>query len=281
MNALVPSDANSAIRLAEMMSSAKLVPSHLQGKSGDCLLVIEQAMRWGMSPFAVAQCTSVVHGRLFFEGKLVAAAVNTSGILQGRMNYTFTGSGKDRAVTATALLKGETEPRTVEVTLASAKTDNAHWTKSPDQMLAYHAARVWTRRHAPEVMLGVYTPEEFDAPQKPADSFTGTTIEAAPEPPRQELPAKKGNIREWLEKFDLDTSMAQSPEEANALICSEESLRAKDSLKGEAKKRYDAIVHATLKKWYHERPDDGSNASEDGAELHKKDELDDILEGRF
>ena len=35
----------------------------------------------------------------------------------------------------------------------------------PDQQLAYHGSRVWARRHAPELMLGVYSPEEFDEPQ--------------------------------------------------------------------------------------------------------------------
>ena len=42
-----------------------------------CLVVIEQAMRWGMSPFAVAQCTSSIGGKLMYEGKLVAAAVES------------------------------------------------------------------------------------------------------------------------------------------------------------------------------------------------------------
>lgn len=72
-----------AMKLATAMASAKMVPQHLQGSPGDCLMVIEQAMRWQMSPFAVAQATAVVRGKMCFEGKLVAAAIQTSGILEG------------------------------------------------------------------------------------------------------------------------------------------------------------------------------------------------------
>lgn len=157
-----------AMRLANAMSKARLVPDCLRESPGDCLMVIEQAMRWGMSPFAVAQATSTIHGKLCFEGKLVSAAIQSSGVLEGRLNYDFLGEGKDLKVICSGILKGEQNPRTVEVTLDSAKTSNQWWSKMPQQMLTYHAARVWARRHTPEVMLGVYSPDEFDSPQEPS-----------------------------------------------------------------------------------------------------------------
>lgn len=106
-----------AMHLAKAMSSAKMVPNHLQGSPGDCLMVIEQAMRWQMSPFAVAQATAVVRGKMCFEGKLVAAAIQTSGVLEGRLNYDFEGEGEGRKVICSGLIRGEKKPRTVEVLL--------------------------------------------------------------------------------------------------------------------------------------------------------------------
>lgn len=159
---LAPQNIADAMKLAEIMSTGKLLPAHLQGKPGDCLMVIEQAIRWGMSPFAVAQATSVIQGKLMFEGKLVAAAVHASGILAGRLSYDFAGTGDARKVTVKGTLKGEGAPREVEVILRDAKTGNQLWTKQPDQQLVYHGTRVWARRHAPEVMLGVYSPDEMD-----------------------------------------------------------------------------------------------------------------------
>jgi len=151
-----------AVRLAEIMSSAKLVPTHLQKSPADCLLVIEQAIRWGMSPFAVAQATSIVKGKLNFEGKLVAAAIQGSGVIHGALNYSYKGEGEAREITVIGTLRGEQEARTITARLVDVRTDNEHWKKSPDQMLSYMGARIWARRHAPAVMLGVYAPDEFD-----------------------------------------------------------------------------------------------------------------------
>lgn len=178
-SALIPTSVREAMDLATMMAKGKLVPAALQGSPADCLLVIEQAMRWGMSPFAVAQEVSVIQGKLMHSGKIVAAAVQSCGILSGRLRYDYSGEGDALAVTVSGTLRGETEPRSVTVRLRDARTNNQHWAKSPEQMLAYHAARVWARRYAPEVMLGVYSPEEFDTPPaaEPIPPARGPVVE--------------------------------------------------------------------------------------------------------
>ena len=225
---LIPQNIADAMRLAEMMAKGKMVPEHLRNPS-DMLMVIEQACRWGMSPFAVAQCTAIVRGRISYEGKLVSAAINASGVLQGRLDYVFSGEGATRAVTARGTLRGEDKPREVVVTLASAKTDNEHWKKNPDQMLTYHSARVWGRRHTPEVMLGVYSPEEF-----PTDSFAGPTIEhtapepaAAPvaraEPPKQ--PAKP-TVAGWLDALALELAAAADMDAVDEILARPEVQQA-------------------------------------------------------
>lgn len=166
-SSLVPANMNEAIRLADMMSSSKLVPQHLQNQPADCFMVIEQASRWRMSPFAVAQSTSCIQGKLMFEGKLVVAAVHNSGILSRRLDFDFEGEGERLAVIVSGTIRGEDKPRTVRVTLHEAKTNNRMWQQQPQQQLCYSGARVWARRHAPEVMLGVYTPEEFPEGEPP------------------------------------------------------------------------------------------------------------------
>lgn len=158
---LVPHNIDEALRLAEFMSRARTVPKHLQDSPGDCLMVVEQAMRWGMSPFAVAQATSVISGKLMYEGKLVAAAVENSGAIVGQFDYQFSGEGDAHAITVSATRRGETNPRTVTVALKDARTSNEMWKRQPDQQLVYHGSRVWARRWAPAVILGVYSREEM------------------------------------------------------------------------------------------------------------------------
>lgn len=162
--ALLPASMTEAMQLAEMMSTARLVPAHLQKSPADCLSVVMQAMRWRMDPFAVAQATAVIQGKLMYEGKLVAAVVNSLGQLTKRLSYAYSGDGDNRTVVVSGTLQGDPEPLTVTVRLKDARTNNKVWQTQPDQQLAYHGARVWARRYMPELMLGVYTPEEFDVP---------------------------------------------------------------------------------------------------------------------
>ena len=167
---LVPSNMSEAMRLAEMMATAKLVPTALQKSPADCLMVIQQAIRWDMDPFAVAQECSVIQGKLMHSGKLVAAVVNARGNLTNRLSFSYKGEGDNRTITVTGQLQGEATPRTVNVRLSDAKTNNNVWRTQPDQQLMYHGTRVWARRHTPELMLGVYSEEEFDVPKKGAKS---------------------------------------------------------------------------------------------------------------
>lgn len=220
-NPLMPVTFSDAMKLAELMSSGRLVPAHLQGSPGDCLMVIEQAMRWKMSPFAVAQCTSVIKGKMMFEGKLVGAALSGSGILAGRLTMEFKGVGPAREITLSGTLRGETEPRSITVKLSDARTTNEWWSKQPDQQLVYSANRAWARRHAPEVMLGVYVPEEFPANQ--SDNFTGPTVDGTAEQvdaattSQQDHDTKKLTTSEWLTVLEGRLKAAATADEVVAI----------------------------------------------------------------
>lgn len=261
-SSLMPTNMDQAARLATAMASAKMVPDHLQGSPGDCLMVIEQAMRWSMSPFAVAQCTSVIHGRLMFEGKLVAAAVQASGILATRFRYTYAGAGDERACTVIATISGETEPRDVTVVLRDVRTKakdgsiNKQWTGGQiDQQLSYAGVRAWARRHTPEVMLGVYAPEEFDAqPARAPDTFTGPTIDARAEPAGTRkaineavpLTPKKPTITEWLDALEADLAAAADAAAVDAIIARPDVQKAEGAFQNGARDRLNAMVKAAL-----------------------------------
>ncbi|MGV3805258.1 RecT family recombinase [Citrobacter freundii] len=168
-----PEGMDRLVRFATLMADSKAtVPKHLEGKPADCLAVTMQAAQWGMNPFAVAQKTHVVNGTLGYEAQLVNAVVSSSNLLSTRLNYRWDGdwskvNGKsDKSpsltVTVSAVLKGETEPRELTISMAQAGVRNSPlWEQDPRQQLAYLCVKRWARLHAPDVLLGVYTPDEL------------------------------------------------------------------------------------------------------------------------
>jgi hypothetical protein len=164
-------------RVANMMASGKsTIPQHLVGNVGDCFAVCMQAFQWGMNPFAVAQKTHLVNGTLGYEAQLVIAVLNSSPALATRIDFrwsddaTWKGvNGKsdtspDRWVEVWAQLKGEAKPRTLKVTMAQVGTvrNSPNWAADPRQQLGYLCAKRWGRLNAPDVILGVYTPDELE-----------------------------------------------------------------------------------------------------------------------
>lgn len=167
---------NQMMMIAQTMASASLIPEHLLGKKrggqfeyftadeirANCFLIVNQAFRWGMDPFAVMPETYVVGGKLGYQGKLIAALVNSLADLEERLSYTYTGTKgtPDFTVTVSGKIRGEKEPRSVTVRVGDVKTDNTMWTKDPEQKLVYTGATKWARRHCPEIILGILTDED-------------------------------------------------------------------------------------------------------------------------
>ncbi|EOC1317175.1 recombinase RecT [Cronobacter turicensis] len=185
-----PEGLNQLLRFSELMAQSKAtVPAHLAGKPSDCLAVTMQAAQWGMNPFAVAQKTHVVNGTLGYEAQLVNAVVSSSSLLATRLNYRWDGdwskvSGKtdkspNLTVTVWATLKGETEPRELTISMAQAGVRNSpNWEVDPRQQLAYLCTKRWARLHAPDILLGVYTPDELEERPRVERDITPPAVDA-------------------------------------------------------------------------------------------------------
>lgn len=166
-------------RIATVMSQCALLPDHLLGRVkkgektewfsekevfGNCFLIVNQALRWGFDPWAVAGETYVVSGKLGFQGKLIASLINTRARLKSRLRYDFNnGKGDDLEITVSGTFEGEDEVRSVTVNVGQAKTTtNEMWRKDPEQKLVYSGSIKWARRHCPEIILGVFTDDDLD-----------------------------------------------------------------------------------------------------------------------
>lgn len=219
-----PARMNAMLAMADVMASGfATVPQHLRKNKGDCMAVCMQAAQWRMNPFAVAQKTHLVQGTLGYEAQLVNAVVNTMAPTKDRINYEWFGDWskvlgkfeertskkktdedtgqplkyrvpgwgiKDEdglGVKVWATMKGETQPRVLELLLSQARTRNSTlWADDPRQQLAYLAVKRWTRLHCPDVLLGVYTPDELDT-APPRDMGPADVVPQKPEGPSNAL----------------------------------------------------------------------------------------------
>ena len=206
-----------AYRLAEIMASSTVtVPKPLQGKIGDCMAIIVQAMQWGMNPWVVAQKTHVVNGTLGYEAQLVNAVVLNSGMVSGVFTYQYDGEGSQLKCRVGATLKGSSELLFNHwLALNSVKTKNSPlWETNPRQQIGYLQVKNWARQYCPGAILGVYSSDELaqSAPVKnmgkidrvvePADPAIVDALEKA-----GESAAALGmeSFKQWFTSLDRDS----------------------------------------------------------------------------
>lgn len=187
------------MNVATFMAGGTLtLPEPYRKNPANCLAVVMQAAQWKMNPFAVAQKTHFVNGNIGYEAQLVSAVINQSGATKDNFHFDWYGdwskilgkfkevesktktddkgfakkykfpdwNSKDEeglGVKVWATLKGEDEPRVLDLLLTQANTRNSTlWADDPRQQLAYLAQKRWARLYAPGVILGVYSPDEAE-----------------------------------------------------------------------------------------------------------------------
>lgn len=210
-------------QLASIMAGGKTtVPEHLAGNPADCMAIVMQAAQWRMNPFAVAQKTHLVSGKLGYEAQLVNAVITSMAPIDGRLDFEFFGAwerviGKFRIETSQGgkqyakpawtpddekglgivvrgTLKGEKKPR--ELTLLMSQCwprQSTNWAYDPQQQMVYSGIKKWSRRYVPDVILGVYTPDELGATEiDVTDSVTVVSREREiPQPAADMTPRSK------------------------------------------------------------------------------------------
>lgn len=227
------------MRLADVMATGRAtLPKHFNGNSADCLAVVMQAMQWKMNPFAVAQKTHLVNGVLGYEAQLVNAVITTCAPVVDRLHYEWYGDwdkvigkfvikngdkGEYRqpgwkladeeglGVKVWATFRGEDEPRVLELLLAQARTRNSTlWADDPRQQLAYLATKRWSRLYCPDVILGVYSPDELEESSPRFRDVSPQREESGTELPAYDEEKFKTMLPKWQEGIDTGKTDAES-----------------------------------------------------------------------
>lgn len=250
------------IQTAQLMCKAKsMLPDHLHGNPGECLAMVLLARDWNMNPYHVGAGTYIAKSgsKIGFTGQLVNAVINNSRRLVMPLKYRYEGEDKDRICYAYGRLyyydfedhqlKKEDEDREVKVTMPKNiakkgtkgtyyvdKAMSSLWESDPDQQLAYKAARWFARKFIPEILLGVYTPQEITEmgqqhkPARDSSDTPATNIDNIIKQHREEkedLPIKEAELVD--DKKVLDHEEKQGDGEAQPEVSESEQDTATDS----------------------------------------------------
>lgn len=250
----------------------------------NCFLVVNQAVRWNMDPFALIQCASMVHGKPCYEGKVIAAVLDS--LLGTKLDFEFEGTGELMRVVVSGT-RTDGKIKTVKGSVAQWKTtgENSPWRPADyERQLIYRGTREWARLWEPAVLLGVHAPDEMMAgvnigdsepialTEKPtpptappprrvtAASQTAAPprrAEGAPESRPRPIPVKgkpdkpattdevqTEDEQSWLRCLELDLRSCTSRDKLLATIDAYEVAREK--LSGAGKKRADEIINLAL-----------------------------------
>lgn len=185
-----------------LMHSSILNPS-IRGDSpqqcfSNLMLVFDLSDRWKLPAMSIAQCISIVHNKVVYEGKLIQAAMDASlGVTlypwwtgeRGSIDYRIYLSDHpwdDLDDDTLATLKPGIQMRGRRIVDGSVeewrtfgkdqRTPNPAWTGAATQnQLLYRGSREWARRFEPAVLLGVYGDDEIEQIQSRMDRVRDVT----------------------------------------------------------------------------------------------------------
>lgn len=180
-------------RMASALMRGTMLPEAVRGSDPDecfsnLLIVFDMAERLRVTPIALAQSISMVHGKMVLEGKLVHAAItNVTGLTlfpywvgergtDAYRIYISDRSWDDMTDEDLANLKpGQSMRgrRVVDGSVGEWKTLGRDGKVKPawvgiqtQNQLLYRGTREFARRYEPAVMLGIYTDDEISAAEE-------------------------------------------------------------------------------------------------------------------
>lgn len=266
-----------AHEISTVLQHATLIPDHLRGERkqvggrwqfveyepqkilANVLMVVNRALQWDVDPVALIGESFVVGGKLDFQGKVIIAVCNQLAGLTGNLRFDFEGEGDDREVIVTGHLRGEDEPRETRLKYRDAVVlkDNKpaeQWRKDVDQKLCYSGAKKWARRHAPEVVLGLFAEDDqqsFD----PIEHRESPAIEAVATPmpaPKPKAIESKTERAKTFYAFTERVKAAATHAELEEIVAEVQSfgpekisVNDSESVQALARSRWKDITHGT------------------------------------
>lgn len=221
-----PKNLEQAQWLAQKVVQSGLAPSGVR-KPEDALVILMTGAELGLRPMEALRGIYVVNGRPTLKADLMVALVRQSPKCKYFTRREMSGQQCTYETKRSDQPQSQSYTYTIEQARNAGLTDKGVWQDYPDRMLRARAASALAREEYPEVLLGLYTPEEAasisDNPNTDpvvAEVVEGETGSAGPEPTDQRPATHTDDtkrekitdrIKERLEEAALDPERVCEP----------------------------------------------------------------------
>ena len=159
---LLPAPIEKLAEVAKLIHQAgPLVSDELRNDKGACMAVAYMAALHGTDPIATASQVYMVNKRLAYMSGYINALCRRH--IDEPFTIEYHGEGQNRRCRVSTKLKGATLEYVSPVLAVIHPKNSPLWKTDPDQQLSYYSIRAWSRRHMPDVMLGIYAVDELQA----------------------------------------------------------------------------------------------------------------------
>lgn len=185
-SAIVPTDMDSAYRLAKAVCLAGMAPRGMETPE-KCMIAIMRGLEVGLTPFMALDKIAIVNGRPTIWGDGAIGLVRGSGLCEF-IKERIEGQGDNRVAVCEAKRRGEVEPIRRTFSIADAKKaglwgKQGPWQQYPERMLQMRARAFSLRDGFADVLGGLYLREEIE------DARPMREVEQHDEPPAPPSPA--------------------------------------------------------------------------------------------
>lgn len=155
----------SKIKMAEKLAKSSLVPQTLRGKAEDIFLILQLGYEMDIPPIQALNSIYVVHGTPSCSSELMLTQIYRN-CPNAVVKIEKEGSAQDPVVKCTMARSKDKDPFTAVWNLEKAKQmgllGKDNWKKQPGLMLKWRAVSEAARTIFPDVIKGLYIPDEAE-----------------------------------------------------------------------------------------------------------------------
>lgn len=179
---IAPRNLPEARELAKELSTARMLPEALQQKPADVLAIVMAGAELGLAPMQSVRALVLIKGKPTLSADAMGALVKSRRDVCSWLRLV---ESTDKVATYETQRTGDPSPTRLSFTIEQATRaglNGDNWRKFPEAMLRARALSALCRAVYPDLLLGVYDPDELEQALQPPREVNAAPVHIATPP---------------------------------------------------------------------------------------------------